>query len=349
MATRDPVINEIKTGKIWFVSWELRGIPTQTNTNALTTYAAFTCGEKVYKVIFNLFCSSDRWYSQLDFETTKGNDKSNDQVTNFFKNSISAGDENKSDSLVTVNHKGRRQNGLLRNKLQLTWPIGQDRYFPDKRFKSAATAYQEEYPDSICNFQIIIEIPENKYETRGLQFIQNNLSELLEKGLFADIKFVFKTEQIAAHSAIIAASSPVFAAMFEAGRFKESQTRTVNIEDIDSRVFRKLLQFLYTGNSGISKQDPCVLLQALFLAADKYQVDALKEICEECLAHQLAFGNVLLHLVWADLYGAGTLKEAAVTYLVQERYRVWQHKEWKEFNSKYPDLYQVCNRMVHYR
>ena len=61
--------------------------------------------------------------------------------------------------------------------------------------------------------------------------------------------------------------------MIEAGRFKEGHAR----EDIDSRVFRKLIQFMYTGSSGSSKQDPSDLLQSLFLAADKYQVDALKE------------------------------------------------------------------------
>jgi BTB/POZ domain len=259
---------------------------------------------------------------------------------------ISLDDENKSDSMVTVRHKGRRLNGLLRNTLQLTWPVHKSRSFPE-RFKNAAKVYQEEYPDSICKFQIIIEIPENKHETRGLQFIQNNLSELLEKGLFADIKFVFKDDQVPAHSAIIAASSPVFAAMFQDGRFKEGQTRTVKIEEIDSRVFRKLLQFLYTGSSGISKQDPCDELQALFLAADKYQVDALKEICEECLICQLKMENVLHHLEWAHLYGAGTLKEAAVTHIVDDRFKVWSFEEWQDFNKKYPDLfYHVCKRMV---
>ena len=171
----------------------------------------------------------------------------------------------------------------------------------------------------------------------------------MEKDSLADVKFVFKDNQVLAHSAIIAASSPVFATMFEGGRFKEGQTRTVNIEDIDSKVFRKLLRFLYTGSSGSSKQDPSDTLQALFLAADKYQVDALKEICEECLIHQLAIENVLHLLVWAHLCGAEKLKDAAVTYIVQERYRVWQLKELEELSKNYADLfYQVCNQMVHY-
>ena len=242
----------------------------------------------------------------------------------------------KSDSIVTVFYNGKRQSGLLKNALQLSWRLS----WPvlNKR-----TQY--------CNFKIIIETPEKTpdYETKGLEFIQNNLSKLMEIESVSDIQFVFKDDQVPARLDIVAASSPVFAAMFEGGRFQEGQTRTVNIEDIDSPVFRKLLRFLYTGSSGSSKQDPSDKLQALFLAADKYQVDALKEICEECLIHQLAIENVLHLLVWAHLCGAEKLKDAAVTYIVQERYRVWQLKELEELSKNYADLfYQVCNQMVHY-
>jgi BTB/POZ domain len=245
--------------------------------------------------------------------------------------------------MVTVCHKGIRQEGLLRNDLRLWW------FFGKTQNDNPVTLFQEEYPNNRCNFQIIIKSPGDDHETKGLQVIQNNLSKLLENESLADIQFVFKDDHIAAHSAIVAASSPVFAAMFEAGKFKEGQTRTVNIEDIDSRVFRKLLRFLYTGSSGSSKQDPSDVLQAFFLAADKYQVDALKEICEECLIHQLELKNVIPLFVWAHLYGAEKLKEADVTYIVKQRNEVWKLEEWAELGRNYFDLfYLACNQMVHY-
>ena len=261
----------------------------------------------------------------------------------FAEHSIPSDDEKKSVSVITVFHKGRREEGLLRNELRLSLPLNRKRYV----YCRAVDVYEKEFPGSKCNFQIIIEIPENDYETKGLKFIQNNLSKLMKNESLADVQFVFGDEHIAAHSAIVAASSPVFAAMFQGEKFKEGQTRTVNIEDIDSRVFRKLLQFLYTGSSGSSKQDPPDELRALFLAADKYQVDALKEICEDCLICQLETENVLGHLEWADQYGAEKLKDAAVTYIVKRRKEVWKLQECEDFNKKYPDLFfLVCKRMV---
>jgi speckle-type POZ protein len=245
---------------------------------------------------------------------------------------------------VTAVYTGIQRNGLLINALQLSWKNN------NTSKANAVETFRQLHPDLICNFQIIIEIPGDEYEAKGLKFIRNNLSKFLGNESFADIRFVFKDDQVPAHSAIIAASSPVFAAMFEGERFKESQTRTVDIEDIDSRVFRKLLQFLYTGSSGSTKRDPPDELQALFLAADKYQVEALREICEEYLICQLKIESVIPLLVWAHQYGAENLKYAAVAYAGQERYRVWKLEEWEELSRTHTDLlYQVCNQMVHYQ
>jgi len=111
-----------------------------------------------------------------------------------------------------------------------------------------------------------------------------------------------------------------------------------------------VLAGLYTGSSGSSKQDPSDVLQALFLAADKYQVDLLTEICEQFLICQLKMENVLHLLVWAHLYGAEKLKEAAVTHIVKERYQVWKLKKWEELSENNTDLFfQIWNRMFHYK
>jgi hypothetical protein len=86
METRTTVINELKPGKSWSVYWEVRGTPA--TRNAPYSEATFTCGQKVYKVVFKLFEQNyyqfdkkiNEWNVQLNFETTQGNDKLNYQV-----------------------------------------------------------------------------------------------------------------------------------------------------------------------------------------------------------------------------------------------------------------------------
>ena len=72
------VVNETTPGKSWLVFWELGSSPDRTDDYTLTADATFTCGQKVYKVEFVL--SIKKWWDlELKFETTKGNEKVNDQ------------------------------------------------------------------------------------------------------------------------------------------------------------------------------------------------------------------------------------------------------------------------------
>ncbi len=84
MAPQKPVVNELKPGNSWLVFWELRGIPVRTFDDTLTANATFTCGKKVYKVVFNLLENDlSKWNLQLNFENKKGNGNLNDQVSYF--------------------------------------------------------------------------------------------------------------------------------------------------------------------------------------------------------------------------------------------------------------------------
>jgi hypothetical protein len=86
--------------------------------------------------------------------------------------------------------------------------------------------------------------------------------------------------------------------------------------------------------------------EALFVAADKYRVDALKDICEDYLVSTLSIENVIHYLVWGHVYLALKLKAAAIVYLVYHRYKIWNRQEWKELRRTYTDLYdEACDRM----
>ena len=92
--------------------------------------------------------------------------------------------------------------------------------------------------------------------------------------VFTDVDFHVAGQVFSAHKAVLAARSPVFQAMFQ-NDMVESRTNQATIQDIDAPVFESLLFFIYTG-----KLDSESNHEELFLAADKYQVDTLKQLCQ---------------------------------------------------------------------
>ena len=119
---------------------------------------------------------------------------------------------------------------------------------------------------------------------------------------FSDVTFIAGDQEIPAHKALLAAKSPVFAAMFKS-KMKEEQTNRIEVTE-EADVFEELLHYIYTGK--IENLDTNA--EGLFAAADKYGIDQLKSLCELELVGQLNATNALQRLVLADLHGASHLK-----------------------------------------
>jgi hypothetical protein len=95
-----------------------------------------------------------------------------------------------------------------------------------------------------------------------------------------DNQFGFKgKKQIGGHVNILSARSSVFAAMFTTN-MQEVKTGQVVIKDIQLDIFKELLQYIYSARTKNSMIEETARL--LFMAADKYYNNALKE---ECLQH----------------------------------------------------------------
>jgi hypothetical protein len=70
------------------------------------------------------------------------------------------------------------------------------------------------------------------------------LSALFKNQFKCDVQFLFKDghQSIGAHAAILSASSPVFAAMFQSD-FVESKKRQVNIDNIEPKILTSCCPF----------------------------------------------------------------------------------------------------------
>ena len=97
----------------------------------------------------------------------------------------------------------------------------------------------------------------------------------------ADFNFKVKNFVIAAHKAVVGARSPVFADMF-----KQNMAQNIEIENMEPAVFQKMLQFIYTNDCDVGEH-----AEELLIAADKYDIKDLKDICEEELESELTADN----------------------------------------------------------
>ncbi|KAL6641114.1 hypothetical protein ACP70R_019295 [Stipagrostis hirtigluma subsp. patula] len=156
--------------------------------------------------------------------------------------------------------------------------------------------------------------------------LHQHLGDLLltEKG--ADVVFDVGSQTFAAHRCVLAARSPVFsAALF--GRMKEGDTAgVVHIDDMDAQVFKALLHFVYTDSLPKTKkekeqeeteeeEEEDVIAQHLLVAADRYNMERLKLICEEKLCRFIEVGTVATILTLAEQHHCQGLKKACFGFL----------------------------------
>jgi speckle-type POZ protein len=195
-----------------------------------------------------------------------------------------------------------------------------------------------------ATYQLIVESKDTRF-VEGERQVLTHLSKLLDNQSMADVTFVVKNEKIGAHSAIVVSGSPVICAMLEKDKLKGGQTKTVQVDDIDPSVFKEMLRYLYTGKT--QKLDEDAMTEPLFMAADKYQIEALKDLCEQSLISKLNMQTAVHFLALAHQHTAPQLLESSLKYLVEHKKEVWTRAEWKELMKNHADLFFLAShRMV---
>ena len=175
----------------------------------------------------------------------------------------------------------------------------------------------------------------------GERCMVQHMYKLLNTGDMSDVAFIVKGKKINAHKNILVAASSVMVALFHGEKFKEGQSNTVEIEDIDHEVFEQLLHYIYTGTAPLLHEES--MTEPLFSAANKYEVEGLKEICVDCLITKLKLGNAVHFLIVGNLHSATKLEKASLEVLTKYRDVVWDRPEWKTFMKSNQELFfQTC-------
>uniref|UniRef100_A0A0A8Z8F4 Uncharacterized protein n=1 Tax=Arundo donax TaxID=35708 RepID=A0A0A8Z8F4_ARUDO len=106
---------------------------------------------------------------------------------------------------------------------------------------------------------------------------------------------------------------------------KESDTAgVVHIDDMEAQVFEALLYFMYTDSLPQTKnekkgeeeeEEEDVMSQHLLVAADRYNLERLKLICEDKLCKYIDVGTVSTILALAEQHHCHGLKKACFDFL----------------------------------
>lgn len=154
---------------------------------------------------------------------------------------------------------------------------------------------------------------------------------LLESGRGSDI--ILNAGQgegsVQAHRTILMARSKVFSAMLEEGKFAEGSAKSICIDDMDVATLQALVRYLYTAE--FPSEEAGVNAQNLLIAADKYDLQELKQHCEQCLDRSLEPDCAAEILVVADSYYCSSLKVRCLDVIKQHTAQVMSSLGWTKW------------------
>jgi speckle-type POZ protein len=172
--------------------------------------------------------------------------------------------------------------------------------------------------------------------------LNQHLCDLLKTEKGADVVFEVGGETIAAHRCVLASRSSVFnAELF--GFMKEGDTAgVVRIDDMEVQVFKALLYFAYTDSLlETKKEEEDIMCQHLLVAADRYNMQRLKLICEEKLCEYIDVGTVAIILALAEQHHCDGLKKACFNFLSCPA-----HRRAFVATNGFQHLYKSCPSLV---
>ncbi|XP_047057684.1 BTB/POZ and MATH domain-containing protein 1-like [Lolium rigidum] len=145
-----------------------------------------------------------------------------------------------------------------------------------------------------------------------------------------DVTFVVEEAEIQAHKLVLAMRSPVFAAEF---RWQTEEGERIRIDDMSASIFRSMLRFIYTDElpikrsndvSGASKVKYAekrreAMALDLLVAADRYDLDRLRLMCENILSESIDVASVMpMLMVVHGRHSCRQLEASCIEYLVSD-------------------------------
>lgn len=202
-------------------------------------------------------------------------------------------------------------------------------------------------PESSTSVPALLQNKKSEVKKAKLEKLSADMQSILNSGYLSDVVLTDDDGviKIPAHKAVLAARSPVFGKMFQ-HKMKENVENCVAISDIPGEVLKDLIYFIYTGT--IIMKD-AKMVRELYIAADKYAVIDLRELCSEVLQN-LSLDDALDTLALADLFEDMALRHSALNFIAVNYCLMKDSSSWESFMKGNPTLaVEILQFIIAYR
>ncbi|KAJ0262418.1 BTB/POZ domain-containing protein [Hirschfeldia incana] len=144
---------------------------------------------------------------------------------------------------------------------------------------------------------------------------------------------------ISAHKLVLASRSVVLKKIMESDEFKaSSKLETVTFSEMKHEELEALVEFMYNIDGSIPSESFKKHVRSLYLAADKYEIPDLRDICRNQLISSLNLLNALNIIELAQIPFDKALNDAALTTIKKNISTIANSAEFKLFVVNNPEL-----------
>ena len=164
-------------------------------------------------------------------------------------------------------------------------------------------------------------------DTEFKEELIRNLNVLRKSSILCDTTIRAEGKDFTAHRCVLTAASPYFRALFTTD-FKENESSLVELEEVKCAALSEVLQFMYTGEAKADSSNA----HDLIMLADYLILPSLRSKVSEFLKGTISASNCLALESFASQFNCDSLKEAAVSYKVDNFVDVVNSDDFKSLD-----------------
>lgn len=158
------------------------------------------------------------------------------------------------------------------------------------------------------------------------KLIFHDFESILGQSSTSDVELIFGDDSYPAHKILLASKSPIFKELFDSNK-----SSRIEMTDIDASAVIEMLHFIYRGQ--ILHQDT-ENVKRLLIAAEKFAITDLLQICESILCKNLTPENVIELLNFSESHRTEKLTSQALELLIKSSNLANDHAKLQTLSQK---------------